>query len=130
MQGLVTATAAAFLAERAIPAAIDNRALYLTITFMIALVLVTLNAYRNINKKTFVGHTLYVTAGLILLTLAAACLLFTQALLILVRDGIYTVTGEQVGLLFFAAGSIWIARRLTRSTQDSPIKVVEDANHA
>lgn len=112
--GLITATAFAFFAERVMPANIEGRAENLSILFFTVTLVVLLGAYWVESKKIFIAHLLWITAGMLLLTVAADWFLFGDVMAELWSNGTRAVHAVELALVVVSAVFLWIAKNLLK----------------
>jgi uncharacterized iron-regulated membrane protein len=115
--GLVLATAVAFLAERIIPASIAIRSDLMVYAFVISLVATMLLAYRIDSENRYIAQVIFATVAVLILTLLADWLIFSEEIIQLWHDGFRAVIGVEVAMLLFIFIGIWVMKTLSVSSE-------------
>ncbi|AZG35372.1 PepSY-associated TM helix domain-containing protein [Shewanella psychromarinicola] len=115
--GLVLATAVAFLCERIIPASISMRSDVMVYAFVISLVATMLLAYRVDSKRRYLGQVIFATVAVLILTLLADWLMFSEQIILLWHDGFRAVVGVEVGIFLFIIVGIWAIKTLSSNNE-------------
>lgn len=114
--GAVLATAAGFLAERVLPLGIAARGQWLGYLFAgVFVITLVVGLLCRRQPRSVIARGLQLTAGLLLLTVAADWVLFGQGMLTLWRQGASGVIGVELGLVLLALLAFQGARVLRRS---------------
>lgn len=116
--GVVVATSASFLAERMLPLAAFNRADMLVYTFITALAIFAVFAIKRTDKHTL-ANGFYLSAALLLCTLACDWILYQENMLQHLALGNTTVIRVQVGLLFVSMLFLFCANKFTQKRQQT-----------
>lgn len=115
--GMIFATAAGLLLERALPLSLAARGDWVIAGFMAITVATAACAFWLNDKKHYIANTLYATAVILILTVIASWTMFANTLLSLWAQGIHSVIGVDIGLLLSAALCGFIAWRLRPLSQ-------------
>lgn len=127
----LVATAAAFLAERTLPLGLDAaRGDWVGRLFGFAWLLSALPALVIGDKRRYLRISLYMSAVLMGLTIAADWLLYGDAMGHLWHLGYYSIVGVEIGLLLIIALCLWIAWRLSPGQRRArPSLAVAEVQH-
>lgn len=110
--GIIVATAVGFLCERLLPATLTARGDWLVACFVVALLVTMLVSINISNIKRHISRLLLLTSALLLMTLTADWLMFSEQIITLWQNGFTAVIGVQVAMGLMAAIGVCSALKL------------------
>lgn len=115
--GVVLATSVAFLVERLTPVTVANRSDYMLISFVAALICVAIALIFNHSKKAFLAYLLQGAAAMVVLTVICDWILFSDAIITLSQQGVWTIIGTEIGMLVVSAILFYAGKKLIKSNK-------------
>jgi uncharacterized iron-regulated membrane protein len=110
--GIIVATAVGFLCERLLPATLPGRSEWLVGCFVASLVAVILYSIKVNDTKRHISQLLLLTSGILVVTIAADWLMFSEQIMALWQTGYHGVIGVQIGMMLVTAVCLWTACQL------------------
>ncbi|MEM9102391.1 MAG: PepSY-associated TM helix domain-containing protein [Pseudomonadota bacterium] len=107
--GVMLATAAAFLLERNLPVAVENRSDLIEMIFGMVLFVSALLAFFNKNFKRYIAHHCIAIAGVLLVLVGSDFVFFGQTILTLSTQGYPDTLGVTLSMILFATMFAWIS---------------------
>ena len=118
--GIIVATAVGFLCERLLPTALIGRGEWLVGCFVTSLLAVMLYSLKVSDIKRHISQLLLLTSGILVITVVADWLLFSEQILALWQGGYHGVIGIQVGMMLVTVVCLWTASQLRASPCSLP----------
>jgi len=118
--GIIVATAVGFLCERLLPTALIGRGEWLVGCFVTSLLAVMLYSLKVSDIKRHISQLLLLTSGILVITVVADWLLFSEQILALWQGGYHGVIGIQVGMILITVVCLWTASQLRASPCSLP----------
>ncbi|WP_164839078.1 PepSY-associated TM helix domain-containing protein [Shewanella livingstonensis] len=120
--GIIVATAVGFLCERLLPATLPGRNEWLIGCFVVSLLAVMLYSIKVNDTKRHISQLLLLTSGILVVTILADWIMFSEPIIALWHSGYRGVIGVQIGMGLIAVVCIYTASRLATVNQTTYLK--------
>lgn len=125
--GVMLATAVAFLVERVLPFEPSSRAEYMEYSFIVSLLLVAIVLCFKLNKKYVLAWLLRLSGYITLLTVLCDWVMFSDEIITLWSQGVTSIIGTEIGLVFVAILLIVVSKRLLLKPVQTSDLTLKDA---